>query len=82
MNRLYALASVGFCVASAAPITSASALPSEEIPKTEPEYITKVKTAAPASVVNNATITMHLTDRFPKWRSTHVGYRPLLPKSP
>ena len=56
MNRLYALASVGFCVASAALITSASALPSEEIPKTEPEYIAKVKTAAPASVVNNATI--------------------------
>ena len=58
MNRLYALASVGFCVASAALITSASALPSEEVPKTEPEYIAKVKTAAPASLVNNATITM------------------------
>ena len=62
MNRLYALASVGFCVASAALITSASALPSEEIPKTEPEYIVKVKTAAPASVVNNATITMPQPD--------------------
>ena len=58
MKRLYALASVGFCVASAALITSASALPSEEVPKTEPEYIAKVKTAAPASLVNNATITM------------------------
>jgi hypothetical protein len=46
MNRLYALASVGFCVASAALITSVSALPSEEIPKTEPAYIAKVKTAA------------------------------------
>src|SRR5256885_12413949 len=63
MNRLYALASVGFCVASAAlTITSASALPTEEIPKTEPEYIAKVKTAAPASVVNNSTITMPQPD--------------------
>ena len=62
MNSLYVLASVGFCVASAALITSASALPSEEIPKTEPEYIAKVKTAAPASVVNNATITMPQPD--------------------
>jgi hypothetical protein len=26
--------------------------------------------------------THHLTDRFPKRRSTHVGYRPLWPKSP
>jgi hypothetical protein len=63
MNRLYALASVGFCVASAAlTTTSASALPTEEIPKTEPEYIAKVKTAAPASVVNNSTITMPQPD--------------------
>jgi hypothetical protein len=63
MNRLYALASVGFCVASAAlTTTSASALPTEEIPKTEPAYIAKVKTAAPPSVVNNATITMPQPD--------------------
>src|SRR5512133_3558064 len=62
MNRLYALASVGFCVPSAALTTSASALPTEEIPKTEPAYIAKVKTAAPASVVNNATITMPQPD--------------------
>ncbi|MCP2103205.1 UNVERIFIED_ORG: hypothetical protein J2R75_003191 [Bradyrhizobium elkanii] len=63
MNRLYDLASVGFFVASAAlTITSASALPTEEIPKTELEYIAKVKTAAPASVVNNATITMPQPD--------------------
>jgi hypothetical protein len=41
MNSLYVLASVGFCVASEALITSASALPSEEIPKTEPEYISQ-----------------------------------------
>ena len=58
----YALASIGFCAASAALITSASALPNEEVPKTEPEYITKVKTAAPASVVNNATITVPQPD--------------------
>jgi hypothetical protein len=62
MNRLYALASVGICVASAALVTSAAAFPSEEIPKTEPEYIAKVKTAAPAAVVNNATITMSHPD--------------------
>jgi hypothetical protein len=62
MNRLYTLASVGFCVAAALTTTSALAFPTEEIPKTEPEYIAKVKTAAPASVVNNATITMPQPD--------------------
>jgi hypothetical protein len=63
MNSLYALASVGFWVASTAlTITSASAFPNDEIPKTEPEYIAKTKTAAPASVVNNATITMPQPD--------------------
>src|ERR1700736_84312 len=62
LNSPFVLASVGFCVASAALSTSASALPSEEIPKTEPAYIAKVKTAAPASVVNNATITMPQPD--------------------
>src|SRR6185437_6355407 len=62
MNRLYALASVGFCVVSAALVTSASALPTEEVPKTEPEYIAKVKTAAPPSVVNSATIIMSQPD--------------------
>jgi hypothetical protein len=63
MNRLYALASFGFCVASAAlTITSASAFPSDEVPKTEPEYIAKLKTAAPVPVVNGATITMPQPD--------------------
>src|SRR5262245_7899330 len=62
MNRLHALASVGFWVVSAALTTSASAFPSVEIPKTEPEYIAKVRTAAPTSVVNNATITMPQPD--------------------
>jgi hypothetical protein len=38
--------------------TPASAFPTDEIPKTEPEYIAKVRTAAPASVVNNAAIIM------------------------
>ena len=36
--------------------------PTEEIPKSEPEYISKVKTAAPKSVVNKATITMKQAD--------------------
>jgi hypothetical protein len=60
MKRLYALASVA-CVASAISVTSAWAqfkFPTEDIPKTEPEYIAKVKTAAPPSVVNGATIVM------------------------
>jgi hypothetical protein len=61
MNKLYALASVGFC-ATVLTTTSAFAFPSDEVPKTEPEYIAKVKTAAPASVVKNATITMPQPD--------------------
>jgi len=40
-------------------VTSAWAqFPTEDIPTTEPEYIAKVKIAAPALVANNATITM------------------------
>jgi hypothetical protein len=73
MNRLYTLASVAFSVASAALITSASAqfqFPTGDIPKTEPEYIAKVKTAAPPSVVNNATITMAQTDGSSKTLQT------------
>src|SRR6185312_16308350 len=62
MKRHHTLACLAFVAASAISVTSASALPTEEIPKTEPEYITKVKTAAPASVVNNATITMPQPD--------------------
>ena len=61
MNKLYALASVGFC-ATVLTTTSAFAFPSDEVPKTEPEYIAKVKTGAPASVVKNATITMPQPD--------------------
>jgi hypothetical protein len=47
-------------IATAAFVTSASAaeFPTPEVPKSEPEYIAKVKTAAPASIVNEATIIM------------------------
>ena len=69
MKRLYILASVAFCVA-AIPIISASALPTEEIPKTEPEYIAKTKTAAPPPIVNNATITMPQADGSSKTLQT------------
>jgi hypothetical protein len=64
MKRLYALASVA-CVASAISVTSAWAqfkFPTEDVPKTEAEYIAKAKTAAPPAVVNNATITMPQAD--------------------
>jgi hypothetical protein len=36
--------------------------PTEEVPKSEPDYLAKVKTAAPASVVGKATITMPQAD--------------------
>lgn len=35
-----------------------SKFPTDEVPKSEPEYLAKVKTAAPASVVSKATITI------------------------
>jgi hypothetical protein len=47
--------------AFAAFAASASAqlqFPTSEIPKSEPEYIAKAKTAAPAAIVNTATIVM------------------------
>src|SRR6476619_8187059 len=62
MKRHHTLACLAFVAASAISVASASAFPTEEIPKTEPAYIAKVKTAAPASVVNNATITMPQPD--------------------
>jgi hypothetical protein len=63
MNRHHTLAYLAFVAASAISVTSASAqFPTEDIPKTEPDYIAKVRTAAPASVVNNATITMPQAD--------------------
>jgi hypothetical protein len=48
-----------FSIATAAFVTSASAqYPTPEVPKSEPEYIAKAKTAAPESIVNEATIIM------------------------
>jgi hypothetical protein len=41
---------------------SAHALPTEEIPTSEPEYLAKVKTGAPEQIVANSTITMKLKD--------------------
>ena len=64
MKRYHTLACLAFVAVSAISVTSALAFefPTEEVPKTEPEYMTKVKTAAPASIVNNATITMPQAD--------------------
>ena len=71
MNRHHALASLAFVAASAISTNAASAqFPTEDIPKTEPDYIAKVKTAAPAPVVNNATITMPQADGSSKTLQT------------
>ena len=40
----------------------AHALPTEEIPTSEPEYLAKVKTGAPEQIVAKSTITMKLKD--------------------
>jgi len=54
---------IAFYAASTTLVSPASAqFPTDEVPKTEPEYLAKVKTAAPASVVNKATITMPQAD--------------------
>jgi hypothetical protein len=46
-------------IAAAAFVTSASAQAlTSEVPKSEPEYIAKTKTAAPASIVDKATMIM------------------------
>ena len=48
-----------FSIATAALVTSASAqYPTPEVPKSEPNYIAKAKSAAPESIVNEATIIM------------------------
>lgn len=48
-----------FSIATAAFVTAASAqYPTTEVPTSEPEYIAKAKTAAPESIVNEATIVM------------------------
>jgi hypothetical protein len=63
MNGHHTLACLAFAAASVGSVTSASAqFPTEEVPKTEPAYIAKVRTAAPAPIVNNATITMPQAD--------------------
>jgi hypothetical protein len=50
-------------LAVAAFATSASAqFPTPDVPKSEPEYIAKAKTAAPATIVNAATIVMTQSD--------------------
>jgi hypothetical protein len=60
MNRHRTLIWFAFSITTAAFVTSASAaqFPTSEVPKTEPEYIAKAKTAAPASIVDEATIIM------------------------
>src|SRR5262245_1742434 len=58
MNRCYALTWFAFSIASTAFVTSAAAFPTAAVRKSAPEYLAKVKTAAPASIVNEATIMM------------------------
>jgi hypothetical protein len=55
---------VGVLAASIGP--ALAEFPTEEVPKTEPEYIAKAKTAAPPSIVNNATIIMPQSNGPPK----------------
>jgi hypothetical protein len=60
-----------FSIATAAFVTTASAqYPTPEVPKTEPEYLAKVKTAAPESIVNEATIVMPQEQGDPKTLQT------------
>lgn len=42
--------------------TSVYALPTADIPTAEPEYLAKVKTAAPEQIVSKSTITMQMKD--------------------
>jgi len=71
MRRYHTLACLASLAATATWVTSASAqFPTEEIPKTEPEYIAKVKTAAPPSIVNHSTIIMPQGDGAPKTLQT------------
>lgn len=59
MNRHRTLNCLVSSIAIATFATSAAAqFPTSEVPKSEPEYIVKTKTAAPASIVNEATIVM------------------------
>ncbi len=71
MKRLTALTPLAFSMVTAAFVASAAAqFPTEEVPKTEPEYIAKAKTAAPPSIVNHATIIMPQGDGPPKTLQT------------
>jgi hypothetical protein len=58
MNCHHTLTWLAFSIATAAFVTSASEFPTSEVPKSEPEYIAKTKTAAPESIVSEATIIM------------------------
>jgi hypothetical protein len=63
MNRHHTLAWFAFSVAPLASAVPASAqFPAPEVPKSEPEYIAKAKTAAPEAIVNKATIVMMQSD--------------------
>jgi hypothetical protein len=75
MRRYHTLACLASLAATATWVTSASAqFPTEEIPKTEPEYIAKVKTAAPPSIVNHSTIIMPQGDGAPKTLQTGLEW--------
>jgi hypothetical protein len=58
MKRHYTLTWFTFGIAIAVFDSSASAFPTSEVPTSESEYLAKAKTAAPETIVNNATIVM------------------------
>jgi hypothetical protein len=71
MNRHHTLAWFAFSMASAVSMASTAAeFPTSEVPKSEPDYIAKAKTAAPATIVNKATIIMTQGDGSAKTLQT------------
>jgi hypothetical protein len=75
MNRHRTLIWFALSITTAAFVTTAFAqssaqYPTPEVPKTEPEYIAKAKTAAPESIVNGATIVMTQEKGEPKTLQT------------
>jgi len=71
MNRHHTLAWFAFSVATPALVGPASAqFPTPEVPKSEPEYIAKAKTAAPEAIVDKATIVMMQGDGSSKTLQT------------
>jgi hypothetical protein len=57
VNRHYTLARVALSLAATGFILPAVAqFPTPEVPKSDPEYVTKAKTAAPEQIANKATI--------------------------